>query len=195
MDLTGKRFGRLTVLKFWGRFIQPSGQFGTSWLCKCDCGESTVVTHGNLVSGHTQSCGCLRCSTQEAVIKHRLNELHIHHIKEYIFPDFISTTGRAFRFDYALLDENNNLLALLEYQGSQHYIVTPGFESYGAAERNVTDRLKREYCAEHHIPLYEIKYTEDTVQKLDQILMDIYGNTVPSLNHEEGVTTISEEST
>jgi len=57
-DLTGQRFGRLTVLKFAGR--KPSGkQFKTMWLCKCDCGNVKTIASGELGNGTTQSCGCL----------------------------------------------------------------------------------------------------------------------------------------
>ena len=30
-----------------------------NWECICDCGNLTVVTAGNLLHGHTQSCGCI----------------------------------------------------------------------------------------------------------------------------------------
>jgi len=180
-DLTGKRFGKLTVLSFFGYAWQPSGIARTMWLAQCDCGEKTVVSHGNIASGHTTSCGCLRCSAQESLIKHVLNERKINHIKEYTFSDFKSkTSNRFFRFDFGLLDNDNNLLALLEYQGSQHFIETPGFEDYGAGQRNFTDALKRKYCKEHNIPLYEITYLEDTETELNHILSIVYGNTVPS---------------
>lgn len=57
-DLTGKRFGMLTPIK-WMR--------GGRWLCKCDCGEETVVDTRNLTSGHTTSCGCKRYKTKNVV--------------------------------------------------------------------------------------------------------------------------------
>lgn len=62
-DLTGMKFGRLTVIE---RDLQRDlslnerGKKGVHWLCKCDCGNpklSSVVTY-QLKSGHTQSCGC-----------------------------------------------------------------------------------------------------------------------------------------
>ena len=195
VDLTGTIFGRLTVLGMYGRSTQPNGATRTDWLCKCTCGERTIVSHGNLTSGHTKSCGCLRCSAQEAVIKRYLVENGYNHIKEYIFEVLISTTGRPFRFDFALLDNEDNLLALVEYQGSQHYIEYPGYEQYGATERYISDPLKRKYCKQHNIPLYEIKYTENTLTRIDEITHTVYGNLVPSLTIEEGVTTISQEST
>ena len=55
-DLTGKRFGRLVVLK------QSSNNAGgrVCWLCRCDCGSAAVVTAHGLKSGKTKSCGCLK---------------------------------------------------------------------------------------------------------------------------------------
>ena len=54
-DLTGKRFGRLTVLFKAGQHY--SGAY--LWRCRCDCGNETTVYAHFLKSGHTQSCGCL----------------------------------------------------------------------------------------------------------------------------------------
>lgn len=54
-DLTGKRFGRLTVMGFDG-FTKNRQSL---WKCRCDCG-GVVSTQGNdLRRGHTKSCGCL----------------------------------------------------------------------------------------------------------------------------------------
>ena len=54
-DLTGKKFGMLTVLKR----AENVGK-NTMWLCKCDCGKETTTSGGRLVSGVTRSCGCLK---------------------------------------------------------------------------------------------------------------------------------------
>ena len=61
IDLTGMRFGRLTVLRREGTWKDLSGFSSCpTWLCRCDCGEETVVIGRNLKSGMTRSCGCLR---------------------------------------------------------------------------------------------------------------------------------------
>ena len=62
-DLTGRRFGRLVVIREYGR----SKDRQVTWLCKCDCGGEVVVTSCHLRSGHTQSCGCLH---RERITKH-----------------------------------------------------------------------------------------------------------------------------
>lgn len=53
-DITGQRFGRLLAV---GR-THNIGKH-TAWLCKCDCGNKTIVNTTHLVSGDTRSCGCL----------------------------------------------------------------------------------------------------------------------------------------
>ena len=55
IDLTGKVFGRLTVLK---RVGTSTGQ--AVWSCKCDCGNHNDVRSSDLRNGSTASCGCLR---------------------------------------------------------------------------------------------------------------------------------------
>lgn len=53
MDLTGQKFGKLTVIGF----EEVRGKHAC-WKCKCSCGKISFVTTGNLRSGHTKSCGC-----------------------------------------------------------------------------------------------------------------------------------------
>ena len=43
-----------------------SGHTTVQWRCRCRCGNEVIVTAGNLKSGATKSCGCLR---KEAVSK------------------------------------------------------------------------------------------------------------------------------
>ena len=57
-DLTGRNFGRLTILEHAG--MQSVGkQRQSTWLCKCECGENVIVLNNNLKRGNTTSCGCL----------------------------------------------------------------------------------------------------------------------------------------
>lgn len=55
-DITGKRFGSLTVLFR----VQNDKQGNSYWLCKCDCSNDFVVRGTSLRSGHTTSCGCMK---------------------------------------------------------------------------------------------------------------------------------------
>lgn len=54
-DLTGRTFGRLTVLGF----AEMRGR-RACWHCRCACSAFCIVIGTNLLRGQTQSCGCLR---------------------------------------------------------------------------------------------------------------------------------------
>lgn len=59
-DLTGKKFGRLTVLEQAEDYVNPSNKKRHArWRCRCECGNKTIVTGSQLKSGKTKSCGCL----------------------------------------------------------------------------------------------------------------------------------------
>lgn len=56
-DLSGRRFGRLVVVKRADECVGHS--YGHSlWMCLCDCGNETYVYGSNLLQGKTKSCGC-----------------------------------------------------------------------------------------------------------------------------------------
>ena len=67
-DLTGQKFGRLTVLE---RDYSRKGK-NSYWICQCDCGNITSVQSTHLKHGDTQSCGCLN---RERVSKAKLIDL------------------------------------------------------------------------------------------------------------------------
>ncbi len=54
-NLAGKKFSRLTAIK---RIVKNHKAIG--WLCKCECGNESIVGKNTLTSGHTRSCGCLQ---------------------------------------------------------------------------------------------------------------------------------------
>lgn len=56
IDLKGKRFGRLVVVERATNIASRE----TRWLCRCDCTTEITVQAGNLKSGNTCSCGCLK---------------------------------------------------------------------------------------------------------------------------------------
>jgi hypothetical protein len=50
LDKTGQRFGRLVAVRYHGDKM---------WLCRCDCGNETLVRGSTLVNAQSRSCGCL----------------------------------------------------------------------------------------------------------------------------------------
>ena len=58
LDLTGQKFGKLTVI----RESKERKGGRVTWECECDCGKPELIlaTAKNLRNGTTQSCGCLK---------------------------------------------------------------------------------------------------------------------------------------
>ena len=74
-DLTGQRFGKLTVIEYKG----SSKGTGSLWLCKCDCGNEKVITSRNLLNKTCKSCGCYS-KDNPAHITHNLYYTRLHNI-------------------------------------------------------------------------------------------------------------------
>lgn len=76
IDLTGQRFGRLGVIER----VQTSRN-RTFWKCICDCGNEKIVNGGDLVSGHTRSCGCYKLERmREGSLRHGKSNTRLEHI-------------------------------------------------------------------------------------------------------------------
>lgn len=96
-DLTGKRFGRLVVLEEAER--NKSGDI--MWLCKCDCGNTTIVRGSSLKNGDTKSCGCLA--------KEKQYEVHKKYNNYFVSGDIVyckCSNGKYFIID---LDDLNKI--------------------------------------------------------------------------------------
>ncbi len=72
-DLTGQKFGKLTVKKL----LRIDKEHGAIWLCDCECGNTTEVPSRKLKSGNTKSCGCLRRTFKRT---HGLSDTRLHRI-------------------------------------------------------------------------------------------------------------------
>jgi hypothetical protein len=66
IDLTGERFGKLVVLKFFD--TEKNGE--ARWLCECECKKTTLVRGSRLRSGKTTSCGCKVSETKKHGMTH-----------------------------------------------------------------------------------------------------------------------------
>lgn len=183
-NLTGMRFGKWTVLD---KFETPRSLGDLRWICECDCGTVRIVLSGNLLSGISRSCGC-GMSKGEEKIANILSSRNVEFKREYTFPD-LRLNGVLY-FDFAIC-RFDQVICLIEFQGIQHYVEMPG--GFGDQQRLITDKMKRTYCEDHGIKLFEIRYDESIEEKLEEILL--YVNSVLSSSDGESVTTISEEST
>lgn len=71
LDLTGQKFGRLTVIESTEQQINNS----VVWKCKCDCGNIRFISSKNLRMGKTNSCGCLKKESDKKPKGNVINEI------------------------------------------------------------------------------------------------------------------------
>lgn len=163
LELQNKRYGKLTVL-------EKSTQVEGDWLCRCDCGNEIEVNYYNLVYNQTKSCGCLISSGEEEVLKILL-KYKINFKKQYTFPEWFNTVYWRYRFDFAVLDKNNNLKFIIEYDGFPHF----GFTNKTWNTDDIyfktiqRDNYKSNYCSENSVPLLRIPYWD--FESIETILL------------------------
>lgn len=169
-DLTGQRFGKLTVLKFEEWLDHGNGHHDRMWRCKCDCGNECIVNHRYLRNGNTESCGCIK-SRGNATIMQWLNANHYIYQAEYGFKDLVAKGGNPYLFDFAIFNNNKELKCLIEYQGNIHFETGSGWNNEVAlADCQRRDKIKFDYCQENNIKLYYITYKEIIEDKLKEIM-------------------------
>lgn len=80
-DLTGQKFGRLTVIERAG----SDHHHRATWKCQCDCGEVRIICGFNLLSAQAKSCGCLRAENLKwCNIKHGKRKSRLYHVWQNI---------------------------------------------------------------------------------------------------------------
>lgn len=159
-DLTGQTFGYLTVI---GRdtSIEKNRPY---YRCKCQCGNIKTVFGQHLVRGDTQSCGCLGNSVGEAIIEGILKENNIPYKKEYKFKDLKDQD--YLRYDFAIFNENGEVVKLIEYDGRQHTDKNSVWYNDSVIAH---DMMKTDYAIEHNIPLIRIPYQDKLLISLEYL--------------------------
>jgi hypothetical protein len=103
-QLTGQKFGRLTVISEIGRNKHGS----TKWFCECECGKTATPTTANLKSGTSKSCGCLIADSARS--RNGVNH-----------PSY--KNARWYRSGYALLTNRQHPNANKDGKISEHVLV------------------------------------------------------------------------
>lgn len=159
-DLTGQKFGKLTVISRAENTIGDKAK----WKCLCECGNIAYVTTNDLKKQH--SCGCI-LSYKEETINQILLLNSIKYETQVKFKDLVSDKGVELRFDFGII-KNNTLVGLIEYQGEQHTLEKPkGFYTQERIDRlQYHDRLKKEYCKNNKIPLLLLDKNSDLEKEI-----------------------------
>lgn len=98
-DPTGMTFGRLTVLGY-----DHSAKKKAYYRCRCECGKEAVVYSGNLTSGKTRSCGCLRANSV-AMIRGQFPKVKVtERQKAWILKHYKHTKNDEIKAKYGVSD-------------------------------------------------------------------------------------------
>lgn len=96
-NLTGQKFGKLTVLKLQEKRKRNTKGYRYYWLCQCECGNKTIAETYKLKLGHTKSCGCL---VKEKIAKvnqtHNLSKTRIYKIYSGIKKRCFNTKSQSY---------------------------------------------------------------------------------------------------
>lgn len=154
-------------------------------LFKCNCGRTFERRWSVFAQG---VCTCEVCSkstsSNELIIENLLIKRKVSYIKQYTFNDCLSNNKNKLKFDFGIIDNENNLVCLIETDGLQHMKpieLWGGSSSFGGIVYN--DAIKNSYCEDNSIKLLRIHYyelnkaellTNEFIDSLDN--NDIYNN-------------------
>lgn len=173
VDLSGQKFNHLKVL-------QRNYDYTNNVIydCLCDCGRITVASAFDLRSGHKATCGCgIGRSIGEENIFQILTKNNIKFLNNVAyFKDLHTSGGGLGRYDFILLNNENNPYRLIEFDGVQHYYPTSFYNKKDSIKNfsyiKNNDCIKNRYALEHNIPLVRIPYSYRDKITIDILLGD-----------------------
>jgi hypothetical protein len=127
------------------------------------CGHEWNISPNSFLKG--TRCPFCNCSKGEKKIKDFFDKNNVDYLPQYKFDD--CKNKFSLPFDFAVIDKQNNLMCLIEYDGIQHF---EPVKHFGGNERfevlKFLDSIKNEYCFINNIPLLRIPYWKfDNIEK------------------------------
>ena len=121
-NLTGLKFGRLTVLEQAGSRIGKNGKSLIFWKCLCECGNIVEVYAGSLTGGLTTSCGCLQKEkAKENGLKYKRK--NIYDLTQKYGIGYLYNSNKKFYFDLEDYDKIKEYYWVINNKG---YVITGG---------------------------------------------------------------------
>lgn len=145
IDLTGKRFGFLTVIK---RNGSEKCRGNALWMCQCDCGIVTSTRSSFLRKGITKSCGCFR-NTRMIDPGAALNTLFSNYKKD--------SKRRGYEFSLSLEEFKALTKKKCDYCGAEPYLLYKHKKTISDDRGYLYNGIDRKhnsvgYCSENCVP-------------------------------------------
>lgn len=174
-DITGKKFGYLTVLERHGSVRRNNNRsLEALWKCQCDCGK-IIYSHGEaLKNGDKVSCGCKKISSLEYLTMKYLDDNNIKYTYQKSYDDLVGIGGKLLSYDF-LVYKNDKPYCLIECQGKQHYKCVEYFGGEKTFNRVKNhDERKKKYASKINLPLFEIDFKNTEYSQICE-LMESFG--------------------
>ena len=163
----GNTYGYLTVVRRAEDSEATLKDGRAQWICRCKCGNEIITTGKLLRDGHKLSCGCMKKTKGELQIELLLEKQEINYAEQYTVyieqNNYEIKQKHPYYFDFAILDNNKQLLYLIEYDGLQHFIYKENSDFWNNKDQfnktQIRDQLKNQWCKDNNIPLIRIPYT------------------------------------
>lgn len=120
----------------------------------CSCGNIAVGTWALFQQGHR--CNSCKESRGERRVKNVLDTFNIYYKRELRIEK--CRYKKPLPFDFAILDNNNNILALIEYDGEQHFDTKSNYIFKHTPLIEIRDNIKTDYCTANNIPFLRIPF-------------------------------------
>lgn len=140
---------------------------------KCPCGNHFKTSLSSFISPEKRKRRCDSCTLEkshgESEIERYLEMTGINHIFQFRIDD--CRNKKPLPFDFAAFDRKGSLMALIEFDGKQHFEPIEYFGGEDMFERlKENDSIKTNYCNENgikliRIPYYEISNVEEILEK------------------------------
>lgn len=170
-DLSGAKFGKLTVIKQVEPYVNDSGRKLIRYKCKCECGRYIFALANTLRTNDVMSCGCSVNSKGELAVAKWLTDNGIEYEMHKSFSDCLSNNGYRLNFDFFLKEKN----VLIECNGIQHY---EAIDFFGGKERlkqqQLHDKIKAEYAYKKNISYLVLDCRPNMLSTINDKLCDFF---------------------
>ena len=164
LELTGLKFGRLTVIERDYIKEKEIKNKRAYWKCECECGNIVSTTSNKLISGHSQSCGCLRkenvskALTKKAIAENgSFAEWVIKNISKDFIDSYWSKTNIVSPYEIASMGNRFKVNIICDICREEYSVYPNHFISHGSRCPNCS-KSKGELKISEILNTYNISY-------------------------------------